>query len=273
MPLTPTSELISSAPVVGANVILVEQAEAYVTAAEAQNRAIILQLSENAIRYHGAMAPMARALVAIAESSSAQVGVHADHITDEDLVAEAVELGIFSVMFDASADDDDTNMARTRTVVEKFSNAGVWVEGEIGEIGGKGGAHASGALTAVSDAVTFVERTGVHSLAVAVGSSHHMHTKTALLNHERIAEIAAAVDTPLVLHGSSGVPMSEIRSGIRAGLKKINVATEFSIVFTGAIREALLDGSLTDPRSYLRPARKAMQLAIEEYLGAIYEDQ
>lgn len=273
MPLAPTSELVQASPVVGANVILVEQAEAYVAAAESQNRGIILQLSENAIRYHAAMAPMVKALLAIAEASSTAVGVHADHITNEALVAEALELGVMSVMFDASADDDETNMSRTSAVVNRFARSGVWVEGEIGEIGGKGGAHASGALTGVPDAVMFVERTGVHSLAVAVGSSHHMRAKTASLNHARIAEIAAAVDTPLVLHGSSGVPMAQIRSGIRAGLKKINVATEFTVAFTAAVRQALSDSSLTDPRSYIRPAREATQVAVEEYLRALYREE
>lgn len=266
MPLTSTKELLDRAPVVGANVISFEHAEAYVAAAESQGQPVILQFSENAIRYHGKMAPLAKALLSIAESSTALVGVHADHLTSEGLVEEAISLGIQSVMFDASEDPDDSNMARTQQIVQRFGPGGLWVEGEIGQIGGKGGAHSPGTLTSVADAVTYIERTGVHSLAIAVGSSHHMEKKSASLNSQRIADIANQVSVPLVLHGSSGLPMEEIRSGVRAGLKKINVSTELMMVFTSAIRLSLNDETLNDPRKYLGPARDAVRKSFETYL-------
>ena len=269
MTLAPTEILLQS-PLVGANIVTLEQAEAFVLAAEDCTLPILLQLSENAVRHHGALRPLGNALLALAEDSVAQVGVHLDHATEEDLVEEAVGLGFLSVMFDASASPIKENISRTAALVARYAPQGIWVEGEIGEVGGKYGNHDPRVLTPVKDAQLFWEQTQVSGLAIAVGSSHHMSDKRSTLDLERIRDIANAVPVPLVLHGSSGVPMDQIRSAIRAGIRKINVATEFNVVTTREIRTHLeAHPSVSDPRRYWDHAREALRQSMMKYLTFI----
>lgn len=269
MTLKPTGDLLRT-PLVGANVVALEQAEAFVGAAEDCGLPLLLQLSQNAIRYHGALRPLGRALLALAEDCSAEVGVHLDHATEEELVEEAVRLGFLSVMFDASASPTQENIDRTSRLVSRYTAEGVWVEGEIGEIGGKYGNHDPQVTTPVQDAVLFWEQTQVSGLAVAVGNSHHMRDKSATLDLVRIREIAAVIPVPLVLHGSSGVSREDIRSAIHAGIKKVNVATEFNTVTTDKIRHHLINNpSVSDPREYWSKARDALHQSMVDYLGYI----
>ena len=116
----------------------------------------------------------------------------------------------------------------------------------------------------------FQTQTQVAGLAVAVGSSHAMVQKEANLDLVRISEIAAAVDVPLVLHGSSGVPMDQLVKAVQAGIKKINISTELNKTFTEQIRVSLdQDASLVDPRKYLTPAKLALQAQVEHYLKTL----
>jgi fructose-bisphosphate aldolase, class II len=240
------------------NVIQLEHAEAIVAGAERAGRPVILQISENTVAYHGSLAPLARACLTLAEAAPVEVVVHLDHATRTDLVREAIELGVPSLMYDASALSHDDNVAATRLVVAEAHAAGVWVEAELGEVGGKDGVHAPGVRTRPDDAAAYVEQTGVDALAVAVGSSHAMLTRDAELDDDLIAEIAAAVPVPLVLHGSSGVPDDGLRRAVEHGIRKVNIATQLNKVMTTAVRDALADESLVDPRRYLGPARDAV---------------
>ena len=241
------------------NVFSLEHAEALVAGAAEAGTPVVLQLSQNAVRYHRSLAPIALATLALARASEVQAVVHLDHATDVALVHEAVEVGVGSVMFDGSELSYDDNVRVTAEVVTHCHARGVDVEAELGEVGGKDGVHAPGARTRPDEAATFVAATGVDALAVAVGSSHAMTERSAALDLELIAEIAAAVPVPLVLHGSSGVPDDEIVRAIRAGMTKINVATHLNKVFTGAVREVLAaQPDLVDSRRYLGPARDAM---------------
>jgi fructose-bisphosphate aldolase class II len=246
------------------NVIQIEHAEAIVAGAEAAGRPTVLQLSENAVRYHGALAPIGRAMLEIADAADVPVVVHLDHATDVDLVAQALALGFTSVMFDGSTLPVEENLATTRGVVERAHALGVSVEAEIGEIGGKDGVHAPGVRTRPEDAVRFVEETGIDAVAVAVGSSHAMTTRTARLDLDLITEIRDAVPVPLVLHGSSGVPDDHLREAVTAGMTKINISTHLNGTFTRAVREALAtDPALVDPRKYLGAARTATAREVE----------
>jgi fructose-bisphosphate aldolase class II len=241
------------------NVFSIEHAEALVAGAEAAGRTVVLQISQNAVRYHRALAPIGLATLAIATTSSVPVVVHLDHATDDALVDEAVALGFGSVMFDGSQLPYAANLAATAAVVHRCHAAGVDVEAELGEVGGKDGVHAAGARTRPDEAVWFVEATGVDSLAVAVGSSHAMTVRRAALDLELIADLRAAVPVPLVLHGSSGVPDDEIVRAVRAGITKVNMATHLNKVFTESIRATLArDAELVDSRKYLGPARDAV---------------
>ena len=248
------------------NVIQLEHAEAIVAGAEAANRPVIMQVSENTAAYHRSLVPLALACLAVAEESSAEVVVHLDHATDAGLVRQAVALGVGSVMYDASSLPHASNVRSTREMTVEAHAAGVWVEAELGEIGGKDGVHAPGARTRPDEAATYVLETGVDALAVAVGSSHAMLTRDAELDDDLIGELAAAVPVPLVLHGSSGVPDDGLRRAVAHGMRKVNIATQLNKVMAAAVRDALADPAVVDPRKYLGPGRDAVAAEVGRLL-------
>jgi len=272
MPLISSHELhrtstAAVSPVLAFNVITLEHIEAIAAAAEETGIPVIAQLSENAIRYHASPDAIARAMLVTAERSSAQIVLHLDHITDFEVAKRAVDLGFSSLMWDSSTLDYAPNVDATREVVEWGHSHSLWVESELGAIGGKGGAHEPGVRTDPAEALSFVHATGVDSLAVAVGSSHAMTEKTAQLDYTLIADIAQALPVPLVLHGSTGVPEDALQLAARAGMWKINIGTALNISATSAIRGVLEgDPTLTDPRKYWGPARDAMRSTIASYL-------
>jgi len=254
------------------NVIQLEHAEAIVAGAQLAAAPVVLQVSENTLNYHGSPAPLLCACLRLAEEAGVPVAVHLDHATRPELVREAVELGVTSVMFDASTSSHQDNVRRTREVVDWCHERSVAVEAELGEVGGKDGVHAAGARTEPVEAAAYTAATGVDALAVAVGSSHAMVTRDAVLDDHLIADLARAAGVPLVLHGSSGVPDDGLRSAIAAGMVKVNIATHLNVQFTAAVRERLTaDPRLVDPRRYLGPARDAVADEVRrllEVLGA-----
>ena len=263
--LTPLRDVLVEAREAGRavaafNVIHLEHAEALSGAAEQAGLPVVLQISENTVTFHGSLAPLAAATRVLAERASVPVVLHLDHAVSEPLVEEALGLGFTSVMFDGSRLDDAENRAVTHAVVQRCHAAGVSVEAELGEIGGKDGVHAPGVRTRPEEAAAFALDTGVDALAVAVGSSHAMTERTAELDLALIADIRAQVGVPLVLHGSSGVPDAGLVAAVRAGMTKINIATHLNSVFTAAVRSRLAqDPRLVDTRRYLGPAREAVQ--------------
>ncbi|MFI0417740.1 class II fructose-bisphosphate aldolase [Spongiactinospora sp. 9N601] len=272
MPLVSTGDIVrASVGGVGAfNVIQLEHAEAIVAGAEQAGAGVVLQISENCVRYHGALAPIALASLAVARAAAVPVAVHLDHATDRALVEEAVGLGVGSVMYDASALPDAENVLLTAEVTAWCHERGVWVEAELGEVGGKDGVHAPGARTRPDDAVRYVADTGVDALAVAVGTSHAMTTRDATLDLALIADLHAAVPVPLVLHGSSGVPEETLRAAVRHGMQKINIATHLNKAFTTALRDRLTaDPNLVDPRKYLATARDAVSREVAHLLAVL----
>lgn len=275
MTLATMSTLLENHRAVGAfNFVQLELAEAIVAGAEQAGAGVVLQLSENAVRFHGALEPAASAALALAESARVPVVVHLDHATDEALVDAALAAGVRSVMFDGAHLPDDENVARTRAVAHRAHAVGAWVEAELGEVGGKGGAHTPGVRTDVDDAVAFVSATGVDALAVAVGSSHAMTERAATLDEQLIRRLRERVRVPLVLHGSSGVPDAGIDGAIDAGMRKINIGTHLNVVFTAAVRRVLeSDPAVVDPRSYVRPAREAVAGEVARILRLIVESQ
>lgn len=263
-------ELLAAHRAVGAfNFITLEVAEAIVAGAEAAGAGVILQLSQNAIAFHGGIGPAGAAALRLADAASVPVVVHLDHATDEPLVDEALAVGIRSVMFDAAHLTDAENLERTAAVAARAHAVGAWVKAELGEIGGKG-AHAPGVRTDVAEAARFVEATGVDALAVAVGSEHAMRERSALLDETLIAELAAALPVPLVLHGSSGVADAGIDGAVRAGMRKINIGTHLNTVLTAAVRDELeRDPDAIDPRRWLAPGRAAVAAEVRRLLDVI----
>jgi fructose-bisphosphate aldolase, class II len=275
MPYVPTATIVNAASAAGRgvgafNVVHLEHAEAHVAGAEKAGAPVILQISENAVRWHGRLEPIALATLAVARSSKVDVGVHLDHATQPELVTEAIELGLGSVMYDGSKLDWEDNLSSTRAIVEEARGQDVWVEAELGEVGGKDGVHAPGIRTDPEEARRFVEATGVDGLAVAVGSSHAMTTRTARLDLELVRDLREAVPVPLVLHGSSGVPDDELARAVDSGLTKINLATHLNVVFTRSVRSTLEEQpELVDTRRYLGPAREAVSHEVARLLQLI----
>jgi fructose-bisphosphate aldolase class II len=275
MPAAGMSEIVRSAQAAGRgvgafNVIGIEHAEAIVAGAEAAGSPVVLQISENCAAYHGALEPIARACLAIAGSVAVRVAVHLDHATREDLVHTAAGLGLRSVMFDASALPFARNVRATAAMARWCHDRGIWVEAELGEIGGKNGVHSPVARTRPDEAAAYVAATGVDALAVAVGSSHAMLTRDAALDLGLIAEIRGEVSVPLVLHGSSGVPDAGLTAAVRAGMTKINVATQLNMAYTTAIRACLNgDAGMVDPRRYGSAGRDAVAVEVTRLLHVI----
>lgn len=253
------------------NVITLEHAEAVAAAAEETGLPAIVQISQNAVRYHGGdVLPLASAVAALAEAGTARLALHLDHVDDVELLYRTAECGAGSVMFDASRMPDAENVSATRRAAQWAHANGLFVEAELGEIGGKGSAHTPGVRTDPGDAARFVEATGVDALAVAVGSSHAMVSRTASLDLELIARIHEAVPVPLVLHGSSGVPHATLRAAVAHGMTKVNIGTLLNVAFTEAVRSQLRDApEAVDPRRYLSAARTAVAAAVAECLRTV----
>jgi len=282
MPLHPTGDLITAArterrALAAFNVITVEHAEAIVSAAETAQSPVILQISENAVKFHhGRLAPIARASAAVAEAAGVEVALHLDHVEDPALLRQAADHGFGSAMFDGSHLPYAENVQATRDAADWAHAHGLWLEAELGKVGGKDGepplsAHAPGARTDPDEAREFLAATGVDALAVAVGSSHAMTDRSAVLDHDLIARLRDAVGVPLVLHGSSGVPDDELARAVAGGLVKVNIGTALNIAFTGAVREWLeqAPANAVDPRKYLTLAREEMAKTAAHFISLL----
>ncbi|WPD18606.1 class II fructose-bisphosphate aldolase [Thermaerobacter composti] len=239
---------------------------ALVEVAEAERSPLILQASPGTIAFLGLDA--IEAIVgAAARRCRVPVVLHLDHARDYKLVMGALRHGFTSVMADGSSLPFEDNVSLTAKVVEAAHAAGVAVEGELGyvpragdpAVGGGAGAPEGYEFTLPEQAEEFVARTGVDSLAVAVGTVHGLYRQAPRLDLERLAAIRARVPIPLVLHGGSGVPAEMLRAAIARGVAKVNFATELKHAWTGALRTALAGDRETDPRRLLAPALKALQ--------------
>ncbi|MER5531489.1 class II fructose-bisphosphate aldolase [Streptomyces sp. NPDC002677] len=281
MPLAATGELLTRAAdarcaVAAFNVITLEHVEAVVTGAEAAGSPVVLQVSENAVKFrYGRLLPLARAATAAAERARVPVALHLDHVQSDELLRQAPGAGFSSVMYDASRLPYTENLAATAAAVDWAHAQGLWIEAELGEVGGKDGrppvdAHAPGARTDPGEARAFVAGTGVDALAVAIGSAHAMTTRTAALDHDLLTRLSAAVPVPLVLHGSSGVPDDGLVAAVAGGIAKVNVGTALNMAMTAAIRRFLADHpEAVDSRKYLSVGREAMAREVTRIIGVL----
>ncbi|MEU1269717.1 class II fructose-bisphosphate aldolase [Streptomyces sp. NPDC005799] len=281
MPLTTTGELVTRAAaaqsaVPSFNVITLEHVEAVIAGAEAAGAPVVLQVSENAVKFrYGRLLPLARAAAVAAERASVPVALHLDHVQSDDLLRQAPGAGFSSVMYDAARLPYEENLAATRAAAEWAHGQGLWIEAELGQIGGKSGrpaldAHAPGARTDPDQARAFVADSGVDALAVAIGSTHAMTTRTATLDHALLKRLSAVLDVPLVLHGSSGVPDDELAGAVAGGIAKVNVGTALNIAMTAAIREFLAaHPEAVDSRQYLSVGREAMVRTVTDIVRTL----
>ncbi len=208
------------------NVSNMEMAMGAVKAAEEMNAPLILQIAEGRLRY-SPLDLLGPIMVAAAKKSKVPTAVHLDHGGTMETIKLALDLGFTSVMFDGSKYPLDENIQRTKEVIKLARSYGAHVEAEIGRVGGAEGDYKAVdiAVTSVEEAKRFAEETGVDALAVAIGTAHGNYKETPKLRIDRLKEIAAAVDTPLVLHGGTGLTEDDFRNCLHNGIKKINIAT------------------------------------------------
>jgi len=197
------------------------------------------------------------------------IALHLDHHTTYESIVESLKLGTKSVMIDASHQPFEENVALTKKVVEIAHEYGATVEAELGRLVGQEDDlqvdEQDGAYTDPDLAVQFVERTGVDSLAVAIGTAHGLYKAEPKLDFERLAKIRRLVDVPLVLHGASGLSKEDVQKCIELGCAKVNISTELKIPFSTGLRNYLITHpEETDPRKYMKPAKEKMKETVIE---------
>ena len=221
------------------NTIDTDMLEAAISAAEELRSPIIIGTAEVLLPY-GELKLIAPSVIAAARRASVPVVVHYDHGLTFERCMEALKLGFTSVMFDGSAGDSENNTAATREIVKIAHAMGATVEGEIGHVGeaASGDNETNDRYTTVKEATDFVNATGVDALAVAIGTAHGAYKAKPRLDIERLKEIHAAIPTPLVLHGGSGLSDDDFRNTVREGISKVNIFTDLSIAGANAMKDA-----------------------------------
>ena len=201
--------------------------EGAIAAAEELRSPIIIGTAEVLLPY-GDLALIAPSIIAAAKRASVPVAVHYDHGLTFDRCIEAMRLGFSSIMFDGSAGSIEDNLAATREMVKIAHSMGITVEGEIGHVGNAAtGDNETGDMyTTKEEAISFVEATGVDALAIAIGTAHGVYKSKPKLDLERLKDIRSAIDTPLVLHGGSGLSDDDFRNTVKNGIAKINIFTD-----------------------------------------------
>ena len=233
---------------------------------------VIVQTIPRTLNYGGiAMYPaMMRELMA---DCPVDYALHLDHGSDLSLAKRCVASGFSSVMFDGSAMSFEDNVKFTKEVTDFALPMDVAVEGELGTIGGKeeGDTDMEASYTKVSEAEEFVRRTNVSTLAIGVGTAHGIYKGEPKINVKRIEEIHSAIDTPLVLHGASGLSDEVLRDCIAAGISKINFATELRQAYTEGIKaEFAKDPDVFDPKIYMRGAIDNIKEVIKHKIKICY---
>lgn len=270
MPLVTTTEMLLSAQkcgyAVGAfNIENMEMAQAVIAAAEELDAPVILQTTPSTLRYAPPELFFAN-VAALANLSKTQAAMHLDHGDSCALAMQAIRAGYTSIMIDGSHGAFEENIDLTNRVVAAAKPKSIPVEAELGKVGGKeddldGG---SGAYTDPQAAKEFVKRTGVSSLAVAIGTAHGVYISAPKLDVERLKQIRRVVDIPLVLHGASGLDDKDIIECVKEGICKVNFATELRIAFSNGVKETFEQHPETyDPKKYGASGRECVkQLAM-----------
>lgn len=272
MPLVTTKELLLNAQkggyAVGAfNVENMEMVQAVLDAAEKMHAPVIMQTTPSTLKYASPDFFYGNVYEA-AKNSSIPVALHLDHGSSFELAVKAVRAGYTSIMIDGSHEMFEDNIAVTKRVVDVCNAAGIPVEAELGKVGGKeddlDGGEGNG-FTEPLEAKAFVERTGVSSLAVAIGTAHGIYKGEPKLDLDRLTEIRNVVDIPLVLHGASGVPDETVKESIKRGICKVNYATELRIAYTDGVRKVLGESaSVIDPKAYGKCGRECVSAFVQE---------
>lgn len=223
------------------NTIDTDMLEAAIAAAEEMRSPIIIGTAEVLLPY-GELKLIAPSVIAAARRASVPVVVHYDHGLTFDRCIEALQLGFSSIMFDGSAGAADENMKNTRELVKIAHAMGASVEGEIGHVGDASATDSADQYTTPGEARHFIAETGVDALAVAIGTAHGAYKTKPKLDILRLQQIRSAVDTPLVLHGGSGLSDDDFRNTIREGIAKVNIFTDLCLAGSAAMQDGLARG-------------------------------
>ena len=267
MALVTTKQLLLDAQkggyAVGAfNVENMEMVQAVVAAAEELRSPVIMQTTPSTVKYANLNYFYGNVKVA-AQESSVPVVIHLDHGNSFELAMQAYRTGYTSIMIDGSHEGFEDNIALTSAVVKACHPGEVPIEAELGKVGGKEDDLDGGEgdpYTNPQEAAEFVERTGIDSLAVAIGTAHGVYKGVPKLDFSRLSEIRKAVSIPLVLHGTSGVPDEDVAECIKRGICKVNYATDLRIAFTKGINQVLKENPDTiDPKKYNAKGREEVR--------------
>lgn len=271
MPLVTSEKMLADAQkggyAVGAfNVENMEMVKAVIAAAEELHAPVMLQTTPSTIKY-GTLETYYAIVAAEAKKAAVPVCLHLDHGSSFELAVQALKAGYTSVMIDGSHEDLEGNIAVSKRVADVAKACGIPVEAELGKVGGKEDDLEAEADTNTdpAEAKEFVERTGVTSLAVAIGTAHGFYKGTPVLDKERVSEIRKVVSIPLVLHGASGLSDDEVRECVRRGICKVNFATELRAAYTAAGKKLIEEKPDTfDPKKLGVVGMEAVkQLVIE----------
>lgn len=273
MPLVTTTEMFRRAQqegyaVVGFAAYNLETIQTVVETAEHLQAPLMIQTTPATIENAGI--EYLTAIVGIAaKNANIPVALHLDHGDKLERVRLCLEYGYTSVMIDGSHLPFEENIELVRAAVDLAHKQGVPVEAELGQVGGvEDDLSVDESQARYTDphlAAEFVNRTGIDSLAIAIGTAHGMYKGEPKLDFDRLSQIREQVSVPLVLHGASGVPDEMIREAIRRGITKVNIATELKIPFANALRTFLRDNPKeADPRKYFKPARQAYAMVVTE---------
>ena len=272
MELVTTKQMLKKAQeghyAVGAfNVENMEMIIAVISAAEELNAPVIMQTTPSTVKYAGLDYFLANIRVA-ASRANIPVAIHLDHGSSFDLASQAFRTGYTSIMIDGSHGDFESNVKVSKAVVDMCKSSGVSVEAELGKVGGKEDDLDGGdgdIYTDPIEAKEFVERTGVDSLAIAIGTAHGMYKGEPKLDLDRLSSIREVVSVPLVLHGGSGIPDSKVQEAIRRGICKVNYATDLRIAYTSGVNKYLSENPKEiDPKKYNKAGLDAVKSFVKE---------
>lgn len=215
-----------------------EMVKAIIQAAEELHAPVMIQTTPSTVKY-GTLETYYGIVSAEAAKASVPVCLHLDHGNSFTLAVQAMKAGYSSVMIDGSQKSLNENIEITKKVADVANALGIPVEAELGKVGGKEDDLEANADTNTDpqEAKQFVEQTGITSLAVAIGTSHGFYSGTPVLDKERISEIRALIDIPLVLHGASGLTDEDVRDCVERGMCKVNFATELRATYTDAMKK------------------------------------
>lgn len=255
MPFVTSEEMLRNAQAgnyaVGAfNAENMEMVKAIIAAAEELHAPVMIQTTPSTVKY-GSLETFYGMVAADAKKASVPVCLHLDHGNSFELAVRAIQAGYTSVMIDGSQEDFEGNIAVSKKVADVANALGIPVEAELGKVGGKEDDLEADADTNTDpkEAKEFVERTGVTSLAIAIGTAHGFYSGTPVLDKERVSQIRELVSVPLVLHGASGLSDEEVRECVRRGICKVNFATELRKAYTDACKKLLEEKPETfDPK-------------------------